>query len=91
MLFSICEKSNMDSIRKIVYSGHNVYILGAAGTGKTWCPKTLLNEIKDKKGVGVTATTGLVAKQFAGGMTVHRYVMLPLHPNFKIYVHGIDK
>ena len=60
---------------QIVSSGHNLLILGQAGTGKS---KTLL-ELKHlfeerRKCVSVTASTGMAAQQLGlGGTTLHRF------------------
>lgn len=59
---------------QILCQGHNLLILGQAGTGKS---KTLIDIKKcfEAKGkcVGITASTGMAAQQL-GGTTLHRFV-----------------
>jgi ATP-dependent DNA helicase PIF1 len=51
-----------------VLGGRNVFITGVAGTGKS----TILNEVKSKKEMAITATTGIAAVNI-GGQTLHSY------------------
>ncbi|KKU98883.1 MAG: hypothetical protein UY32_C0012G0012 [Candidatus Jorgensenbacteria bacterium GW2011_GWC1_48_8] len=58
---------------EILKAGHNVYLTGAAGSGKTY----LLNEYieflrKKKTDVGITASTGIAATHL-GGITIHSW------------------
>lgn len=58
---------------KILEGGHNAYLTGAAGSGKTY----LLNEyirLLKKRGVnvGITASTGIAATHI-GGLTIHSW------------------
>lgn len=51
-----------------ILAGENVFVTGVAGTGKS----TLLNEVKNKKEMAITATTGIAAVN-VGGATLHSY------------------
>ena len=58
-------------------TGRSVFLTGKAGTGKT----TFLREVVEKssKRVVVVAPTGIAAIN-AGGVTIHSFFQLPLHP-----------
>lgn len=59
------------------YTGHNIFLTGKAGTGKT----TFLHALKkdSPKRMIVTAPTGVAAIN-AGGITLHSFFQLPLGP-----------
>ena len=63
-------------------TGKSVFLTGKAGTGKT----TFLREVVESssKRVVVVAPTGIAAIN-AGGMTIHSFFQLPLHP----YIPGV--
>ena len=63
-------------------TGKSVFLTGKAGTGKT----TFLRELVEtsSKRVVVVAPTGIAAIN-AGGVTIHSFFQLPLHP----YIPGI--
>lgn len=63
-------------------TGKSVFLTGKAGTGKT----TFLREVvqTSSKRVVVVAPTGIAAIN-AGGVTIHSFFQLPLHP----YIPGI--
>ena len=63
-------------------TGKSVFLTGKAGTGKT----TFLREVVESssKRVVVVAPTGIAAIN-AGGVTIHSFFQLPLHP----YIPGI--
>lgn len=63
-------------------TGKSVFLTGKAGTGKT----TFLREVVESssKRVVVVAPTGIAAIN-AGGVTIHSFFQLPLHP----YVPGV--
>jgi len=53
--------------------GHNVYLTGAAGSGKTYVLNQYIDYLKTHKvGVGVTASTGIAATHL-NGMTIHSW------------------
>ncbi|MEK7124396.1 MAG: PIF1 family DEAD/DEAH box helicase [Patescibacteria group bacterium] len=57
----------------ILNSGKNVYLTGAAGSGKTYVLNKFISALKKKKiGVGVTASTGIAATHL-GGITIHSF------------------
>ena len=67
---------NKDQSRalSLVLQGHNIIIMGSAGTGKTFCVKTIINELKRrKKTVAVTASTGIACLQYENAMTIHKW------------------
>lgn len=72
-------KAAWDFVEK---TGRSVFLTGKAGTGKT----TFLREVVDSssKRVVVVAPTGIAAIN-AGGVTIHSFFQLPLHP----YIPGV--
>lgn len=58
-------------------TGKSVFLTGKAGTGKTTFLKRVVEESKKK--VVVVAPTGIAAIN-AGGVTIHSFFQLPLHP-----------
>ncbi len=67
-------KTAWDFVEK---TGKSVFLTGKAGTGKT----TFLRKVveQSKKRVVVVAPTGIAAIN-AGGVTIHSFFQLPLHP-----------
>ena len=58
---------------KIMKAGRNVYLTGAAGTGKTYVLNEYIEYLKKKKvPVAVTASTGIAATHI-GGTTIHSW------------------
>jgi ATP-dependent exoDNAse (exonuclease V) alpha subunit len=58
---------------EIMMAGHNVFLTGAAGAGKTHTLNEFIRLVKDaKKKVAVTATTGIAATHL-GGNTIHSW------------------
>ncbi len=58
---------------KILKKGHNVFLTGAAGSGKTYVLGKFIDYLKDKKiNVGITASTGIAATHLSG-MTIHSW------------------
>jgi len=58
---------------KILNSGHNVLLTGAAGSGKTYLLNKYINSLKQRGiGVAVTASTGIAATHI-GGRTIHSW------------------
>jgi len=57
----------------ILKTGRNVYLTGAAGSGKTHVLNTYISYLKDRAvSVAVTASTGIAATHL-GGMTIHSW------------------
>ena len=57
-----------------ILNGHNIAILGQAGTGKsTLIRSAAVNLRKEKKRVAITASTGIAATQYHGGTTIHKW------------------
>lgn len=57
---------------KTIEQGHNLLILGSAGTGKSTFLKWLKQNLADQKKMAVVAPTGMAALQ-AGGQTIHSF------------------
>jgi ATP-dependent exoDNAse (exonuclease V) alpha subunit len=58
---------------KILKRGQNVYLTGAAGSGKTYLLNAYIQYLKSKgKNVGITASTGIAATHM-GGITIHSW------------------
>lgn len=58
---------------KILNSGHNVLLTGAAGSGKTYLLNKYINSLKERGiGVAITASTGIAATHI-GGRTIHSW------------------
>ena len=57
----------------ILKMGHNVFLTGKAGSGKTYLLNQYINYLKDRRvGVAVTASTGIAATHI-GGVTIHSW------------------
>ncbi|MBU1180261.1 AAA family ATPase, partial [Patescibacteria group bacterium] len=57
----------------ILKMGYNVYLTGAAGSGKTYLLNRYIQFLKDRGvGVGITASTGIAATHM-GGRTIHSW------------------
>ena len=58
---------------EILRAGHNVYLTGAAGSGKTYLLNKYIKFLREKGiGVGITASTGIAATHL-GGLTIHSW------------------
>lgn len=63
---------------KILQNGHNVYLTGAAGSGKTYLLNRFIQSLKAKRvRVGVTASTGIAATHMEG-ITIHSWAGIGL-------------
>jgi ATP-dependent DNA helicase PIF1 len=63
---------------KILKSGHNVFLTGAAGSGKTYLLNMYIQYLKAKGStVGITASTGIAATHMEG-MTIHSWAGIGL-------------
>lgn len=57
----------------ILKMGHNVYLTGAAGSGKTYVLNSFISYLREHNiAVGVTASTGIAATHM-NGMTIHSW------------------
>ena len=65
-----------EKILPALLQGHNIFILGGAGTGKTTMIKHIAKDLKmtsPKKNIKITATTGIAASQFEKAETIHHF------------------
>jgi hypothetical protein len=71
----------------VQYTGHNIFLTGRAGTGKT----TFLRDLKERspKRMIVVAPTGVAAIN-AGGVTIHSFFQLPFGPRVPGYMENED-
>ncbi len=70
---------------EILLAGHNVFLTGPAGTGKTYILNQFIKLAKhDGKHVSVTATTGLAATHL-GGTTIHSWSGIGVHDELPHY------
>jgi ATP-dependent exoDNAse (exonuclease V) alpha subunit len=59
---------------RLIASGHNVAVLGQAGTGKTCLVRETVRRLRAMgKRVSVTASTGMAARQYDDGTTLHHW------------------
>ncbi len=71
---------------KILKAGRNVYLTGAAGSGKTHVLNEYISYLKDRGvAIGVTASTGIAATHI-GGTTIHSWSGIGI----KDYISEID-
>lgn len=65
----------------ILKLGHNVFLTGEAGSGKTHVLRQYIHYLKEKRiQVGVTASTGIAATHLQG-MTIHSWAGIGIHDN----------
>jgi len=58
----------------LALSGHNIYLCGRAGTGKSYTIKELHKHLTDRgKVVAITCTTGIACSNFDNACTLHRW------------------
>ena len=70
---------------EILKMGHNVFLTGAAGSGKTYVLNEYVRWLKDRGvEVGVTASTGIAATHL-GGMTIHAWSGLGVRDQLSAY------
>ncbi len=68
----------------ILKLGHNVYLTGAAGSGKTYVLNQYIKYLRENNiVVGVTASTGIAATHM-NGMTIHSWAGLGIGDNIDI-------
>ena len=72
----------------VQYTGHNIFLTGRAGTGKT----TFLRDLKESspKRMIIVAPTGVAAIN-AGGVTIHSFFQLPFGPRVPGYTENEDR
>jgi ATP-dependent exoDNAse (exonuclease V) alpha subunit len=69
----------------ILKLGHNAYITGAAGSGKTHLLRQYISYLKENDvDVGITASTGIAATHM-GGVTIHSWSGLGIRDNLSDY------
>ncbi len=74
---------------KIMQAGHNVFLTGPPGTGKTYLLKTFIQWAKkNRKKIAVTASTGIAASQISG-TTFHSWSSIGLKNSLNITEHKI--
>ena len=65
----------------ILKTGHNVFLTGSAGVGKTFLLNKFINYLKKKKiAVGITASTGIAATHL-DGRTIHSWIGMGIAEN----------
>ncbi len=65
---------NQSQALKILQAGHNVFLTGSAGTGKTFLLNQFIEYLKKQKiTVGITASTGIAATHI-NGRTIHAWM-----------------
>lgn len=65
---------NQAQALKILQAGHNVFLTGSAGTGKTFLLNKFIEYLKKKNiKVGITASTGIAATHI-NGRTIHAWM-----------------
>jgi hypothetical protein len=64
----------------LAMDGHNVFVGGKPGTGKTYTVKRVVGVLKQTKQVTITCTTGMACSLYDDGMTLHNLVprLIPL-------------
>lgn len=63
----------------ILKLGYNVFLTGAAGSGKTYVLNQFIHYLRSHKiGVGITASTGIAATHLHG-MTIHSWAGIGIH------------
>jgi len=77
---------------ELVESGHNIFLTGSGGVGKSYNVHELMKRNRDKKlsghkNIALTATTGIAALNI-GGRTIHKFSGLGVY-NKKTDIHKI--
>ena len=69
----------------ILKMGHNVFLTGSAGAGKTYVLNAYIKHLREHSvNVAVTASTGIAATHM-GGMTIHAWSGLGIHEYLSDY------
>lgn len=67
---------------EILKCGHNVFLTGAAGSGKTYLLNEFIRFLKGQEiGVGITASTGIAATHLSG-LTIHSWIGMGINRVF---------
>jgi ATP-dependent exoDNAse (exonuclease V) alpha subunit len=75
----------------IIKRGHNLFLTGSAGTGKSYTVKEIINYlISIDKEVAITALTGCAAV-LINGQTIHSYLYMGISRNFDDIYNNISK
>lgn len=61
------------SVMNLAMSGHNVFVGGKPGTGKTYTVKRVANILEQTKRVKITCTTGMACSLCDDAMTLHSF------------------
>jgi Cdc6-like AAA superfamily ATPase len=64
---------NVQQVMTLAMSGHNVFIGGKPGTGKTYTVKRVVNSLKQTRNVKVTCTTRMACSLYDKAMTIHSF------------------
>jgi len=76
---------------EIVKSGFNLFLTGAAGTGKSFTIKSIINYIENKNlNYGLTAMTGCAAV-LIGGQTIHSFLYMGISKNLDDIYKNLEK
>jgi len=69
----------------ILKMGHNVFLTGSAGSGKTFLLNQYIDYLRKKKiGIGITASTGVAATHM-NGVTIHSWSGMGIKDNLTDY------
>jgi Cdc6-like AAA superfamily ATPase len=60
-------------VMDLAMDGHNVFVVGKPGTGKTYTVKRVVSILKQTKQVTITCTTGMACSLYDDGMTLHSF------------------
>lgn len=62
-------------LKELIETGHNIMLSGAAGTGKSWNIRKIIETYGDSKKFALTSTTGIAATNI-NGQTLHSFLNL---------------
>ena len=69
-------------IKDLVLSGQSIFLTGAAGTGKSYLLRNIINELEkkyEKNQIGITSLSG-IASNIIGGTTLSSFLGLGISP-----------
>ena len=61
------------NVMNLAMDGHNVFVGGKPGTGKTYIVKRVVSVLQQTKQVKVTCTTGMACSLYDDAMTLHSF------------------